>query len=564
MDSLHRLQEQEGYPRHNSTSSNGEPRLSYGSPGRGSAGGLANSFLVDSLRRSVDMPAYMQWQTLSTDVSLKLRQGSIRINKSNIVEWTSIDEHNEKTPLMDQSMDKEESIRYADINCNETTKPNDSSWKVGVFLLVNTALGAGILNYPAAYDRLGGIVISTLLQFGIVILLATTMLALIWSADLHQDTTYHDVLRSMGGKRAQQLAATSIMSTCFGVDVTFLIIIGDQFDRLFYTFIGHNFCETFWLSRTFTIIVTAVILIWPICYFKRLDFLRYLCMLGIFAMIYVVFLNVYEYYALEVVPGQIKTSPTSIIAAFASLPVICFAYQTHEIVLPVYSSLAKPRATNFIKSTIFSLILLLVIYNLGGSYGYITFGDKVKADIIQMYDAKDPVVASGIIALIIKMVSTYVPIMFCGRGALDGLYAEWFKLSTEQYIKGERVRRITITTLWNIFVLILAIVTPNITIAIETLGSLAACNVFVFPGICMVSLARRHLNGYYAKMNNDRRLLQNLEGTRTWRYIWNFSYFYGVFIIFFGIAMFVLVFVQVGIDITSVTTGGNESEFTCL
>lgn len=73
MDSLHRLQEQEGYPRHNSTSSNGEPRLSYGSPGRGSAGGLANSFLVDSLRRSVDMPAYMQWQTLSTDVSLKLR-----------------------------------------------------------------------------------------------------------------------------------------------------------------------------------------------------------------------------------------------------------------------------------------------------------------------------------------------------------------------------------------------------------------------------------------------------------------------------------------------------------
>lgn len=57
------------------------------------------------------------------------------------------------------------------------------------------------------------------------------MLALIWSADLHQDTTYHDVLRSMGGKRAQQLAATSIMSTCFGVDVTFLIIIGDQFDR---------------------------------------------------------------------------------------------------------------------------------------------------------------------------------------------------------------------------------------------------------------------------------------------------------------------------------------------
>ncbi|KAH9424502.1 hypothetical protein DERP_004687 [Dermatophagoides pteronyssinus] len=576
MDSLHRLQEQEGVSggggsvrysnRNNSTSSNGEPRLSYGSPGRGGGGGgggnsSANGFLVDSLRRSVDMPAYMQWQTLSTDVSIKLRQGSIRINKSNIVEWTSIDEQHddEKTPLMEQSMDNEKSIRYADINCNETAvKPSDSSWKVGVFLLVNTALGAGILNYPAAYDRLGGIVISTILQFCIVILLASTMLALMWCADLHKDTTYHDVLRSMGGKRAQQLAATSIMSTCFGVDVTFLIII------VFYTFIGHDFCQTFWLSRTFTIIITAVVFIWPICYFKRLDFLRYLCMLGIFAMIYVVFLNIYEYYALDVVPGQIKTSPTSVIAAFASLPVICFAYQTHEIVLPVYSSLAKPRSTNFIKSTIFSLVLLLVIYNLGGSYGYITFGDKVKADIIQMYDARDPVVTTGIVALIIKMVSTYVPIMFCGRGALDGLYAEWFRLTTEQYIKGERMRRITITTLWNLFVLILAVITPNITIAIETLGSLAACNVFVFPGICMVSLASRHLNGYYAKMNNERRLLKSIEGTRRWHLIWNFSYFYGIFIILFGIAMFILVFVQVGIDLSTVTIVGPEKEFSCL
>lgn len=32
---------------------------------------------------------------------------------------------------------------------------------------------------------------------------------------------------------------------------------------------------------------------------------------------------------------------------------------------------------------------------LGGTYGYLTFGDNVRADIIQMYDARDPVVATG-------------------------------------------------------------------------------------------------------------------------------------------------------------------------
>lgn len=33
----------------------------------------------------------------------------------------------------------------------------------------------------------------------------------------------------------------------------------------------------------------------------------------------------------------------------------------------------------------------------------------------QMFDARDPVVAVGIIALIIKMITTYAPLMFCGR-----------------------------------------------------------------------------------------------------------------------------------------------------
>lgn len=53
--------------------------------------------------------------------------------------------------------------------------------------------------------------------------------------------------------------------------------------------------------------MTAIVFIWPICYFKRLDFLRYVSTVGIFAMVYVVFLNIYEYYTLDVTPGVIKT-----------------------------------------------------------------------------------------------------------------------------------------------------------------------------------------------------------------------------------------------------------------
>ena len=61
-------------------------------------------------------------------------------------------------------------------------------------------------------------------------------------------------------------------------------------------------------------------------------------------------------------------------------------------------------------------------------------------------------------------------ISFHSSGAFEGLYAEWRNLTAEAYIRGEKWRRIIITTLWNIAVLMLAVVTPNITIAIEMLG----------------------------------------------------------------------------------------------
>lgn len=58
MDQVSRLQEQEGVVR---------PR-NLALP----AGGTV-PFLQDSLKQSIDLPAYISWQTLSTEVSHRLR-----------------------------------------------------------------------------------------------------------------------------------------------------------------------------------------------------------------------------------------------------------------------------------------------------------------------------------------------------------------------------------------------------------------------------------------------------------------------------------------------------------
>ncbi|KAJ6217860.1 hypothetical protein RDWZM_009017 [Blomia tropicalis] len=384
---------------------------------------------------------------------------------------------------------------------------------MAAFLLINAALGAGLLNYPVAYDRLGGIGFATAIQIFTVLLMTTTMTVLVFCARLHNESSYHGVVRAMCGRKVMQLAAGSIAITCFGICVTFVIIIGDQFDRIFATYIGIDFSMEF----------------------------------------------------------------------IAALPVIFFAYQTHEIVIPVHASMSDRSLHAFSKATGLSMIILLFLYCCAGTFGYMTYGSNVAPDVMLMYDATDPIVVTGIIALVIKMITTYPPVVFAGRDTIVRLISKnRSKMDYQPLDNGTRssspinfrfnfsVRsyHICITTIWNIIVLALAIITPNITVAIGFLGSLASCNVFIFPGLAVISLAFRYKKilrsnqdepsststSSSSSSSNERTSLTSsnvkrspLSLTRKWVQIG--LAIYGVFIIAMGVVMFVFILIQVFDDI---------------
>lgn len=410
------------------------------------------------------------------------------------------------------------------------------SWQVAAFLLVNAALGAGVLNYPAAYDRIGGVLIATILQLVLLVILAATMFVLIYCADQNNDGSYHDVLLTMCGKRSQQISAASIMLTCYGVSITFLIIIGDQYDRIFYS----HLTECVWyIDRRFTITITSIFLIWPMCYSQRLDFLKYAGTLGVFSMFYVVFLNIYQYIVLEV-RDDLKNAPSTAtgMSMVAIVPVFCFAYQCHEVVVPVYACMQEKERnmTGFGKTTALTLFILFILYSTAGTFGYLTFGSSVSSDIMQRYDAQDPLVMIGIIALVIKMITTYPPMIVCGRGAIDGLYAEFRKLPADEFIAGESQRRVVISTIWFFSSLAIAIFTPNIGIVIELLGSLASVNVFIFPSLCLIALARQ----------------KKEQLSRFWRLTF---YIFSVTLIVLGVITFAIVLLQVYEDLKDSANG---------
>ena len=68
-----------------------------------------------------------------------------------------------------------------------------------------------------------------------------------------------------------------------------------QFDRAFASLVGPDFCNSWYLNRDFIVPATSVLLILPLCFTKRIDFLKYASILGVFTIIYVVMLIIVEY-----------------------------------------------------------------------------------------------------------------------------------------------------------------------------------------------------------------------------------------------------------------------------
>jgi len=91
----------------------------------------------------------------------------------------------------------------------------------------------------------------------------------------------------------------------------------------------------------------------------------------------------------------------------------------------------------------------------------------------------------------------------------------------------------------------MALFIPNLNIAIGLLSALAVCNVFIFPGLCMTSLAMR-LRVFIRKFPADIFCNGNVTKDTGSLFIWTRSLFiYGVFIIITGVVMFVIILYQV-------------------
>ncbi|XP_070563292.1 sodium-coupled neutral amino acid transporter 7-like [Ptychodera flava] len=355
-------------------------------------------------------------------------------------------------------------------------------------IMIKACIGAGMLAFPAVYGAAGGIVVCIILQVVFVICAAISLMVLAYSSDIHQTVTYETAVASLCGNKVKIACLVVIMGYGLGGCITYLVVLGDQFDKVMeLIFETDYFCQHWFLQRRFTVSVSSILFILPLCFPAKIEVLKYSSFFGALANSYIAVIVIVQYYITDTSNrGPITTQPASWMDIFVAFPVIFFAFQCHMSSVPVYCTLKKRTLREYSKVVGLAFTVIFTIYTVTGIYGYLTFGNSVQGDILMSYGSDDIKVTVARIMLVISLLATYPILHYCARAALQGLFKDCGGMMSYIVVYREKYFRITITLLWFTTTLLAALFIPNIMMIISVVGAFAAAFILFFPGLCLL------------------------------------------------------------------------------
>ncbi|XP_027475719.1 putative sodium-coupled neutral amino acid transporter 7 isoform X2 [Zalophus californianus] len=201
-----------------------------------------------------------------------------------------------------------------------------------IFIVVNACLGAGLLNFPAAFSTAGGLAAGVTLQMGMLVFIISGLVILGYCSQASNERTYQEVVWAVCGKLTGVLCEVTIAIYTFGTCIAFLIIIGDQQDKIIAVMAKEpeGAGGSLWYTdRKFTISLTAFLFILPLSIPREIGFQKYASFLSVVGTWYVTAIIIIKYIwpDKEMTPGDILTRPASWVAVFNAMPTICFGFQ---------------------------------------------------------------------------------------------------------------------------------------------------------------------------------------------------------------------------------------------
>ena len=283
--------------------------------------------------------------------------------------------------------------------------------------LLNTVTGSGMLGLPAAMAGSG------FFGGGIIIIFASFFSGmglhlLSRSAITSSSDSFYSVSRAAFKWDKSTIFIDLIVAIkCFGVATSFFITVSDCLVDATKWLCGTGHCAPILTDRHFWVSI-AVLLVSPISFFRTLDALRFTNSLSIiiiyFLAICIILYAAHVFNACEDESAMIGDcrGPTHLFRPFYStlqtFPVFIFCFTCQQNIFTIVQEIRQRTQKRINIVILLTMITAFALYLTVAIDGYLSFGDKVKGDILLNYPQN--LMLTILRILVAVMVCSYSPI----------------------------------------------------------------------------------------------------------------------------------------------------------
>ncbi|TRY86659.1 hypothetical protein DNTS_005010, partial [Danionella cerebrum] len=372
-----------------------------------------------------------------------------------------------------------ESISFLSKSSLETQEPKLGSLGA-VFIMLKSALGAGLLIFPWAFSKAGGIHAAVTIS---LVFLISGLVILGYSSSVSGQKTYQAVVSDICGPGIGKLCEICFIFNLFFISVAFLVIVADQLQKsslsMYELITGLPESEMpyhWYTDQRFILFLLCLFFIFPLSVPKEITIQKYTSVLGTFAATFLTVAITVKYHTRPV--HEINLSPlnssgtNSWSSMFSVVPTICFGFQCHEACVAVYSSMENRKLSHWVFISVVSMLICLLIYSL--------------TDILMSYSGRDVTMIVARLLFGISMVTIFPIIVLLGRSVIQDPLLRRRKKQTILTDSYETRTRVALTTAWVTTTLLIAVFVPDISKVISVVGGVSAFFIFIFPGLCLI------------------------------------------------------------------------------
>ena len=340
---------------------------------------------------------------------------------------------NESAPLLPRELD----------DCNGIEHTGKMILPFGVFNLITTVMGAGLLSLPYAFS-IGGIVPASIALVVIVFISLFSGHLLIDSLSLlprdRKIFNFEDLSLVSYGIVAKVLSLLTIIVLLYPSHIAYMILTRDQLELIVeFAFNRTNSTNTpvhYWVTQWYSIMALAYIPLLPICFLPKIRFLGYTSCFGFFCLLavscsFIAFSIIHLTHGLNTTVISITCNnftqtgltcvplfPNTPFNFLEALTIIALVFVCHFNILPICHELYNSTVVRRKITVTTPLSIVFCVYICVGILTTLQFGNTVQSDVMRNYDPNSVVLLVERCLLFLALLPHYPILLFPFRASV--------------------------------------------------------------------------------------------------------------------------------------------------